>query len=59
MLRSVHFALPLALFALPILVFAQTPNSPTKVTNAKEMTLFDFEGGNFDGWTLEGNCWDK
>ena len=36
--------------------FAQTV--PEKVPNAKDTLLFDFESGNFDGWTLTGDCWD-
>ena len=51
--RLHHFALILALSLLPTLTTAQTA-APTRGT-----VLFDFESGNFDGWTLSGDCWDK
>ena len=56
-----HFsrlALIFALSALPTLLTAQTPNTQT-TTPSKDTVLFDFEAGNFDGWTLTGDCWDK
>jgi len=52
------FILILALFALPTLSTAQTPNTQTAAPT-KDTILFDFEAGNFDGWTLTGDCWDK
>jgi len=43
----------LALFFLPSVTSARSP------TPVKETVLFDFDGGNYDGWTLTGDCWDK
>ncbi len=51
--RLHRFALTLALFALPTLSTAQTPNTSTAVPG-KDTVLFDFESGNFNGWTLSG-----
>jgi len=56
--RLTRFALVLTLFALPTLSPAQTPNTKA-ATSTKDTILFDFESGNFDGWTLTGDCWDK
>jgi len=56
--RLSRLALVLALFVLPTLTTAQTPNTPT-AASTKDSVLFDFESGNFDGWTLTGDCWDK
>ena len=61
MLATSHLsrlALLLALFALPTLSTAQTPNTQIAAPT-KDTVLFDFEAGNFDGWTLTGDCWDK
>lgn len=61
--RSSYFAFVLALSLLPALSFAQTPPikplSTASTSPSKDTVLFDFEGGNFDGWTLTGDCWDK
>ena len=56
--RLHRLALILTLSALPTLALAQTPN-PQSTAHSKDTVLFDFEGGNFDGWTLTGDCWDK
>ena len=55
--RLPRLALVLTLFSLPTLSPAQTPNTST--APSKDSVLFDFDGGNFDGWTLSGDCWDK
>ena len=63
MSRLTLIFLTLALFIPPALAPAQTPNTnitqnpKPKVQN--DTVLFDFENGNFDGWTLSGDCWDK
>lgn len=56
--RLSRLALTFALSILPTLSLAQTSNTPT-ATPSKDIVLFDFEAGNFDGWTLTGDCWDK
>ncbi len=56
--RLHRLALVLALSALPTLSPAQKPNDPI-TQRPNDLTLFDFEAGNFDGWTLSGDCWDK
>ena len=63
MSRFTLIFLTLALLVFPALAPAQTPDnsatqSPT-ASGAKDTVLFDFENGNFDGWTLSGDCWDK
>jgi len=55
--RLYCFALVVALSVLPMLSLAQTPNTQTAAPS-KDIVLFDFESGNFDGWTLSGDCWD-
>ncbi len=55
--RLPHLALLLTLSLLPTPSLAQTPNVPA--APSKDTVLFDFEGGNFDGGTLSGDCWDK
>ena len=56
--RLPRFVLVLALFVLPTLSLAQPPNTPTAAPS-KDTVLFDFDGGNYNGWTLTGDCWDK
>ena len=46
------------LFALPTLSLAQKPTTPISAPS-KDTILFDFEMGNYEGWTLTGDCWDK
>ena len=53
-----RLALVLILFVLSLFATAQTPASSPELPS-KDSTLFDFEGGNFEGWTLTGDCWDK
>ena len=56
-----RLALVLALSALPTPSLAQTPTAkPSPVASpSKDVILFDFESGNFDGWTLTGDCFSK
>ena len=59
--RFFRLASILALSSLSVLSLAQTPPvEPSKTASpTKDTVLFDFEGGDFDGWTLTGDCWDK
>ena len=56
-LQSVSFLLTaLTMGAVPAPAPAQ---APAKSAVQNDTVLFDFENGNFDGWTLSGDCWDK
>ena len=61
--RLFRLAPLLFLFVFSLLASAQTPpveTTPSSPTSpSKDTVLFDFEGGNFEGWTLSGDCWDK
>ena len=61
--RLFRLAPLLFLFVFSLLASAQTPpveTTPSSPTSpSKDTVLFDFEKGNFEGWTLTGDCWDK
>ena len=57
--RLSRLALIFALAVLPALTTAQTPNIASQPSSpSKDMVLFNFDGGNYDGWTLSGDCWN-
>ena len=55
--RLLRLALALALFTFPVIASAQTPTAST-VSPSKDTVLFDFDSGNYEGWTLSGDCWN-
>ena len=57
MLTLRNFALFSALMSL-CFAGAKPVSAQEKAASTKDTILFDFESGNFDGWTLTGDCWD-
>ena len=62
MSRLTLLSLTLALLIPSALAPAQTPASHTaqipRYPLQNDTVLFDFENGNYDGWTLSGDCWN-